>query len=203
MNITYRANLKPVSQEERDRIMAGFMVKRLEGKLDVHERLTKAAKEINNSLLQGELVGTSYNLVYKNDRAISYYLTTIPGMNTYQPILDVITYLEFKNPAFAYEEDFLKKVHAYDKKVYENTAKHQSGEGLLKRRLTELRPIIINFLHELQAYIRELEEKLTALIGPRIFPKPNVDVAAMFARSWESSYWDDVITYQSHSDDGL
>jgi len=161
---SYRVKLNPMPKEERDRITASLMVERLEGKLDIHERLIKASKEINHCLLQGELVGTNYNVVYTNDLNISYYLTTMPGMNTYQPILDVIVYLELKNPTFVYEENFLHRVHAFDEAVYANTAKHQYGRGLLKRRLAELRPIIINYLHELQKYTRELDEELTKLI---------------------------------------
>jgi hypothetical protein len=183
MNITYRPNLNPISQEEKDQIMAKFVVQKLNGEFDVHQRLIEAAMEINKTLLQGELSGNSYNVVYTNDRSISYYLTTMPGMDTYQPILDVITYLEFKNPAYPYEEIFLKQVHSFDKAVYANTARHQSGKGLLKKRLAELRPIIIAFLHQLLTHIKGLEEELTRLIGPRVFPKPKVDVAAMFARS--------------------
>jgi len=183
MNITYRPNLKPMTREERDRIMADFMVERLEGKLDVHARLGEALRTIRDCLSQGELMDNQFNVVYKQDRSIYMYLTTFPSMETYDPILDVITYLEFKNPAFGYEEDFLKRVHTFDKEVYANTARHQSGTGLLKRRLAELKPLIINFLHELQTYIRYLEEELNRFIDPHVLPNPKVDVTAIFSRA--------------------
>jgi hypothetical protein len=165
----HRDKLTPRTQEETEQIIIKFVTQRLKGELDIHGKLYEATKSISQLLLDGELMETKYNVVYTQDRRIYSYLSVAPGSHTYQPILDVITFLEHKNPALGYEKDFLKRVRAYDKEFYAIIERHPSGTGLLKRRLAELRPLIIDFLHELQAYIRELEEELTGLIGPRVF----------------------------------
>jgi len=180
---SHRDIVTPRTKEESEQIIAKFVAKKLRGELDIYGTLYEANRSIIRLLSDGELMQTTYNLVHTQDRRIYSYLSAVPGSPTYQGILEVITFLEFKNPAIAYENNFLKRVRTYDKEFYAIITRHPSGIGLLKRRLAELRPLIINYLHELREYIVELEEELTRLIGPRAFPKPKVDIVAMLSRA--------------------
>ena len=166
---SHRDILTPRTKEESEKIIAKFVAKKLKGELDIYGTLYEANRSIIQLLSDGELMQTTHNVVHTQDRRIYSYLSVVPGSPTYQGILEVITFLELKNPRIAYEDNFLKRVHAYDKEFYAIITRHPSGTGLLKRRLAELRPLIINYLHELREYIGDLEDELTRLIGPREF----------------------------------